>query len=163
MLALHAASDGARGLRLVFERPLAVLGCVALILIVSGGLRAGHCQEPSSQPPASADSGTPQPNQQVPQRIRASAGVTSGLVIKKVSPKYPNKARKQHIQGTVVLMATISKDGNITDLKMVSGHPMLVDAAITAVKKWKYRPYLLQGHPVEVETQVLVNFTLAGK
>jgi protein TonB len=62
----------------------------------------------------------------------------------------------------VVLAAVISKDGNIENLHVISGHPMLTNAAIEAVKQWKYRPYMLNGEPVEVETQVLVNFTLAG-
>jgi len=64
--------------------------------------------------------------------------------------------------GTVILQATISKEGSIENLQLISGHPMLAPAAIEAVKQWKYKPYLLNGEPVEVETQVQVNFTLAG-
>ena len=70
--------------------------------------------------------------------------------------------RQARIQGTVILQAQISKDGNIENLHLISGHPMLAPAAIEAVKQWKYKPYLLNGEPVEVETQVQVNFTLAG-
>jgi periplasmic protein TonB len=97
-----------------------------------------------------------------PQRVRVSSGVSSGLLIRKVSPTYPPLARQARIQGTVVLQAQISKDGSIQNLQLVSGHPMLAPAAIEAVKQWKYKPYLLNGEPVEVETQVQVNFTLAG-
>ncbi len=97
-----------------------------------------------------------------PQRVRVSAGVTSGLLIRKVPPSYPPLARQARIQGTVILQAQISKTGDIQNLQLISGHPMLAPAAIEAVKQWKYRPYLLNGEPVEVETQVQVNFTLAG-
>jgi protein TonB len=97
-----------------------------------------------------------------PQRVRVSSGVSSGLLIRKVSPTYPPLARQARIQGTVILQAQISKDGSIQNLQLVSGHPMLAPAAIEAVKQWKYKPYLLNGEPVEVETQVQVNFTLAG-
>ena len=98
----------------------------------------------------------------VPQRVRVSAGVTSGLLIRKVPPTYPPLARQARIQGTVILQAQISKTGDIENLQLISGHPMLAPAAIEAVKQWKYKPYLLNGEPVEVETQVQVNFTLAG-
>ena len=97
-----------------------------------------------------------------PQRVRVSSGVQSGLLVRKVPPAYPPLARQARIQGTVVLQAQISKDGNIENLQLISGHPMLAPAAIEAVKQWKYKPYLLNGEPVEVETQVQVNFTLAG-
>ncbi|HEY1679415.1 MAG TPA: energy transducer TonB [Candidatus Sulfotelmatobacter sp.] len=97
-----------------------------------------------------------------PQRVRVSSGVQSGLLIRKVPPSYPPLARQARIQGTVILQAQISKEGNIINLQLISGHPMLAPAAIEAVKQWKYKPYLLNGEPVEVETQVQVNFTLAG-
>ncbi len=97
-----------------------------------------------------------------PQRVRVSSGVSSGLLIRKVNPTYPPLARQARIQGTVVLQAQISKDGSIENLQLISGHPMLAPAAIEAVKQWKYKPYLLNGEPVEVDTQVQVNFTLAG-
>jgi periplasmic protein TonB len=102
------------------------------------------------------------PKVATPQRVRVSAGVTSGLLIRKVNPVYPPLARQARISGTVVLRAVISKDGAIENLQLVSGHPMLAPAAIDAVKQWKYKPYLLNGEPVEVDTEVQVNFTLAG-
>ena len=97
-----------------------------------------------------------------PQRVRVSSGVVSGLLVRKVNPVYPPLARQARIQGVVILQAQISKDGNIENLQLISGHPMLAPAAIDAVRQWKYRPYLLNGEPVEVETQVQVNFTLSG-
>jgi periplasmic protein TonB len=102
------------------------------------------------------------PKVATPQRVRVSAGVTSGLLVRKVNPVYPPLARQARISGTVVLRAVISKDGSIENLSLVSGHPMLAPAAIDAVKQWKYKPYLLNGEPVEVDTEVQVNFTLAG-
>jgi protein TonB len=97
-----------------------------------------------------------------PQRVRVSQGVTQGLLIRKVQPVYPALARQARIQGTVLLQAQISKTGDIENLQSISGHPMLVPAAIDAVKQWKYKPYILNGEPVEVDTQVTVNFTLGG-
>jgi protein TonB len=96
----------------------------------------------------------------VPQRIRISQGITSGLLLRKVEPSYPVIARAARIQGDVVLKAVIDRDGSIQDLQLVSGHPMLVPAAIQAVKQWRYKPYLLNGQPVEVETTITVIFTL---
>ena len=102
------------------------------------------------------------PKVATPQRVRVSQGVSQGLLVKRVQPNYPPLARQARIQGTVVLQAEISKTGDIQNLRLISGHPMLAPAAIEAVKQWKYKPYLLNGEPVEVETQVQVNFTLSG-
>jgi len=97
-----------------------------------------------------------------PQRVRVSSGVSQGLLVRRVNPTYPPLARQARIQGVVVLQAQISKSGDIENLQLISGHPMLAPAAIEAVKQWKYKPYLLNGEPVEVDTQVQVNFTLSG-
>jgi periplasmic protein TonB len=102
------------------------------------------------------------PKVATPQRVRVSQGVSEGLLIHQVKPTYPPLARQARIQGQVVLQAAIGKDGGIQNLRLVSGHPMLAPAAIDAVKQWKYRPYFLNGEPVEVDTQITVNFTLAG-
>jgi periplasmic protein TonB len=96
------------------------------------------------------------------QRVRVSQGVTAGLVIKKVNPVYPPLARTARVQGSVVLAAIIGKDGTIQNLHVLSGHPLLTQAALDAVKQWRYKPYILNGEPVEVDTQVTVNFTLSG-
>ena len=98
----------------------------------------------------------------MPQRVRVSEGVTQGLLIKKVEPNYPPLARQARIQGVVILQAEIGKDGTIQNLSLINGHPMLVPAAIEAVKQWKYKPYILNGEAVEVETQITLNFTLSG-
>lgn len=102
------------------------------------------------------------PKVATPQRVRVSQGVSQGLLVHRVQPNYPPLAKQARIQGQVVLHAVISKDGSIENLQLVSGHPMLAPAAIEAVKQWKYKPYLLNGEPVEVDTEVLVNFTLSG-
>lgn len=98
----------------------------------------------------------------VPKRIRVSQGVSAGLLIRKVVPKYPALARAARIQGAVVLSAIIGRDGTIQHLQLVSGQPLLAPAAINAVSQWLYRPYRLNKQPVEVETQITVHFTLAG-
>jgi periplasmic protein TonB len=97
-----------------------------------------------------------------PTRVRVSQGVTQGLLLRKINPTYPPLAKQARIAGAVVLQAEISKDGSIQNLHVISGHPMLVPSAIEAVKQWKYKPYILNGEPVEVETTITVNFTLAG-
>jgi beta-glucosidase len=97
-------------------------------------------------------------------RIRVSQGVTQGLVISKVQPVYPDDAKAAKAQGSVVLAVVINKDGNVDNLHVInSASDLLTQAAIDAVKQWKYRPYILNGNPVEVDTQVTVNFTLAGQ
>jgi periplasmic protein TonB len=85
-----------------------------------------------------------------------------GNLIYKPQPVYPPMARAARIQGAVVLRAIISKNGTIENLEALSGHPLLLPAAIEAVKQWRYRPYVLNGEPVEVETRVTVNFILSG-
>jgi protein TonB len=104
----------------------------------------------------------PPPKPTTPQRIRVGGQVESAKLINKVSPEYPQLAKMARIQGTVRLEAVISKDGTIQDLKVLSGHPLLVKAALDAVKQWRYQPTLLNGDPVEVVTEIDVNFTLAG-
>jgi periplasmic protein TonB len=88
--------------------------------------------------------------------------VMEGNLIRRVQPEYPALAKQARIQGTVVLRAVINREGTIQDLQVISGHPLLVQAAINAVRQWRYRPYYLNDQPVEVETQVMVNFSLSG-
>ena len=97
-----------------------------------------------------------------PQRVEVAAWQISGLIVKKVAPVYPPMARKARIQGTVILRVQIGKSGSVDSIQVVSGHPTLVPAAIEAVKQWEYKPYLLNGEPVDVETRVTLNFTIAG-
>jgi periplasmic protein TonB len=100
----------------------------------------------------------PPPKVAAPQKLRVSSGVADGLKIHDVQPAYPQMARIAHIQGDVILQATISKNGVIENLRAVQGHPILIQAAMDAVKQWKYKPYILNGEPVEVETTVKVQF-----
>jgi TonB family protein len=98
----------------------------------------------------------------IPQRVRVSAGVATGLILTRVAPDYPPDARDQRIEGVVILHVIIDKEGNVSKVDLVSGHPLLAPSAIDAVKQRKYRPYLLNGMPVAVDTTVQVNFTLSG-
>jgi len=116
----------------------------------------------SPLPPGSDDESASAPHLPLPKRIRVSAGVAQGLVLTKVNPEYPQDAKQARIQGVVLLKVNIAQDGTVKQVELISGHPMLAPAAIDAVQKWTYRPYLLNGDPIEVETQVRVDFTLAG-
>ncbi len=103
-------------------------------------------------------SSAPPPKVATPQKLRVSSGVAEGNLVHRVEPQYPQMAKVAHIQGDVMLAATISKSGIIENLHLISGHPILAQAAMDAVKQWKYKPYLLNGEPVEVETTVKVTF-----
>jgi TonB family protein len=92
--------------------------------------------------------------------LNVSQGVSTGLLIKKVSPSYPTNALRMRIEGDVELTATISKQGEISQVKVLSGNSQLTRAAADAVKQWKYKPYLLNGEPVEIQTQITVKFRL---
>lgn len=106
---------------------------------------------------SSAPVNVPKPS---PQMLRVSQGVMEGLVLKRVQPRYPTQALQMRIQGPVQLQATITKNGDIQNLKVVSGDSVLAHAAQEAVRQWKYKPYYLDGEPVQIETQILVNFKL---
>jgi periplasmic protein TonB len=97
-----------------------------------------------------------------PAHVFQTSSMLEGSLIRKVQPVYPPLARTARIQGPVVLFAVISKSGTIDNLRVLSGHPMLVTAAIDAVKQWQYRPYILNHEPIEVETQITVNFILGN-
>lgn len=95
-------------------------------------------------------------------KLRVSAGVQASKLISQPKPVYPPIAKQARVQGTVVLAATISKSGTIDNLRVVSGHPMLTQSALQAVRQWRYQPTYLNGEPVEVETTINVNFSLTG-
>ena len=103
----------------------------------------------------------PPPPATVVRTFRTST-MQEGNLIRRVQPAYPSLARAARIQGPVVLEAVISKAGVIENLRVLSGHPMLAPAAIDAVSQWRYLPYILNNEPVEVETQITVNFVLGG-
>jgi TonB family protein len=104
---------------------------------------------------ASASSNVPKPSLAT---VRISQGVSQGLLIKRVQPKYPQAALAVRAQGAVQIEATINKEGNVTHLKVLSGDPVLARAALDAVRQWRYKPYYLDGEPVEIQTQITVNF-----
>jgi TonB family protein len=111
----------------------------------------------SGLPDLVANENSPQP---VLQTLNVSQGVSQGLLIKRVQPTYPPTALRMHVEGAVQLMATIGKNGSITAVKVLNGEPILSKAALDAVRQWKYKPYFLNGEPVEIQTQITVNFKL---
>jgi len=122
---------------------------------MGGILGAGITAAPPPPPVKEA------PNAATPQRIRVGGNVQQANLIRKVQPVYPPLAKQARIQGTVRFTAIIGKDGTIQNLQLVTGHPLLVEAARQAVSQWQYKPTLLNGEPVEVVTQIDVNFTLS--
>jgi len=92
--------------------------------------------------------------------VRVSSGTVAGMTLSKTNPVYPAEAKAAHVQGAVILHAIISKTGTVENLHVISGNAMLVNSAIDAVQEWTYKPYLLNGQPVEVETSITVNYTL---
>ncbi|MBV8206880.1 MAG: TonB family protein [Acidobacteria bacterium] len=133
-------------------------------------LRMNNIVPPASQSPPSRgdgparDTGGPPPSAAAsgPPRLKLTQSSTVGHLIRQAPPEYPREARNAGIQGTVVLNVVISKSGDIQYVEFVSGDSLLAQAAIAAVKRWKYRPWSLNGEPVEVESTVKVNFRLAG-
>ena len=108
---------------------------------------------PPAPPPAPAST---------PSRIQVSRGVEAARLVFMVKPIYPQIALQARIEGTVVLEAVVGTDGSVESLRYVSGPPLLVQAAIDAVRQWRYQPTLLNGKPVSVETTITVIFTLSG-
>jgi TonB family protein len=96
-----------------------------------------------------------------PERVHISAKAATDLLLQQVKVKYPEDAKKTRVKGKVVLKADIDQEGNVEEVSVISGDPMLAPAALESVKQWKYKPFLLRGKPVKVETQVVVNFSLS--
>jgi len=126
---------------------------LVLVLLASAALwpQAGNQTDsnPSNAAPATLN------------RVRVSPGAAAGNLTHKVLPEYPREAKENRIQGQVQLCVIIDRQGQVKNVQTVSGHPYLVPAATDAVKQWRYKPYLLNREPVEVETTVVVNFNLA--
>jgi periplasmic protein TonB len=104
--------------------------------------------------------GMPAPPKPVQSRIKVGGNVTAARIVNRTTPIYPPLARQTRISGTVRLHAIIAKDGTVQQLEVLSGHPLLVQAALDAVRQWRYQPTLLNGEPVEVDTTVDVIFSL---
>jgi periplasmic protein TonB len=111
---------------------------------------------------AAGPAAPPPPKPTAPARIKQGGNVTAASIITQTRPVYPPLARQARIQGNVVLHAIIDKDGRVAQLEVVSGHPLLVQAALDAVKQWRYKPTQLNGDPVEVDTTITVTFTMGG-
>jgi protein TonB len=126
---------------------------------VVGGIPGGVLNEvlrSTGSAPVLATTPTPPPK-----RIRVPARIVEANLVYDVAPKYPPEAGRARIEGTVVLLALIAKDGTVEDVRVEKGLPVLAQAAIEAVRQWRYRPYLLNGEPVEVDSQITINFTLS--
>ena len=95
-------------------------------------------------------------------RMRIASRVAEANLIHDVAPQYPPEAGRARIEGTVVLMAVIGTDGSVKDVRIESGLPILAQAAIDAVKQWRYKPYMIDGEPVEVDSRITINFTLSA-
>jgi protein TonB len=104
----------------------------------------------------------PPPKPAAPTRVKQGGNVTAASILNQTRPLYPALARQARIQGNVVLHAIIDKDGKVAQLEVISGHPLLVQSALDAVKQWRYKPTLLNGDPVEVDTTITVTFTMGG-
>ena len=136
-------------------------------LFVLLGLATGTCIAEEAQIPFVLPPNAPREEKSLcelgaPTRkaLRAEDKITAGLLIYKVNPSYPKSARKARIEGTVILCADISKEGEIQNLRAASGPPELIPSSIEAVSRWRYKPYLLNGEPVAVSTEIKVNYAL---
>ncbi len=130
-------------------------GVVGAIGDVSGALPVAPPPPPAPKPQTKAAS-------EPVKAIRVSSGVQEAKILKRVIPTYPALARQARISGTVRLVAHIGRDGNIRELQVMGGHPLLVPAAVDAVRQWVYSPTRLNGEPVEVIAPIDVNFTLSN-
>ncbi len=151
------------------ELPPPTAGAVGVVGGIPGGVPGGSPggviggilgSVPSVAPPPPPPPPVKEVKQAAPQRIRVGGNVQQAKLLKQPKPIYPPLAKQARIQGTVRFNAIIGKDGAIQNLQVVSGHPLLIPSATEAVKQWVYQPTLLNGEPVEVVTQIDVNFTL---
>lgn len=139
---------------------------LALSLFVSASLVA-QAGNPGATPPQTSEHSKDQ-SELAPtasaggntKAVQVAPRVSQGLLFHKVAPVYPESARQNHVEGTVVLRAVIDKSGRVVELKPVSGPKELVAAAMGAVQQWRYKPYILEGQPAAVATQITVNFQL---
>jgi TonB family protein len=128
-----------------------------------GSKPASETVHPTDQSPAGSDTPAAGPDRDAgSERVSLPAEIAQSLLVTKIVPAYPPLARQARVQGKVVLDVDISKEGTIEFIRKPAGHPMLIPAAIDAVKHWRYKPYLLNGEPVPVHTQVTVNFSLTS-
>jgi len=138
------------------------VGNVGIVGGVQGGIAGGSAGGVLGGIIGGVGSNLPPPPKAGPTRIRVGGNVQQASLVRQVQPSYPPLAKAAHVSGTVVLHAIISKDGTIQELTYVSGPAMLMTSAMDAVRQWRYKPTMLNGEPVEVDTQITVVFTLGG-
>ena len=138
------------------------VGAVGVVGGVPGGIAGGSAGGVLGGIIGGVGSNMPPPPKPTASRIRVGGNVQAAAIIRQVTPMYPPIAKTAHISGTVILHAIIGKDGSVQDLQYVSGPPLLMKSALDAVKQWRYKPTLLNGEPVEVDTTISVVFTLGG-
>jgi periplasmic protein TonB len=138
------------------------VGAVGVVGGVPGGMPGGSAGGVLGGIIGGTGGGPPPPPKATPQRIRVGGNVQQANLIHQVMPVYPEIAKTAHIQGTVILHAIISKEGTVQELQYISGPPLLMRSAMDAVRQWRYRPTLLNGEPVQVDTTISVVFTLGG-
>ena len=128
-------------------------------MVEEGGVPGGQASGVLGSLLSSTHSAAP-PAAAIPKRITISTGISEGLLLHRVEPEYPTIAKRARVEGIVRLKAIISREGVIENLQVIDGHPLLVPSAMEAAKQWRYRPYMLNGNPVEVETFINVHFLL---
>lgn len=128
---------------------------------VPGGVAGGSMGGVIGGVIGGAGGGPPPPPKATPSRVRVGGAVQAAKLVNRVQPMYPPLARQTRISGTVKLHAIIGKDGTVQSLTVESGHPLLVQSALDAVRQWRYQPTLLNGEPVDVDTEIDVIFSLA--
>jgi len=145
------------------EEPPPDMGGVGVVGGVPGGIPGGQSGGVLGGIIGGAvGSNLPPPPKAAPARIKQGGNVQSAKLVNMVRPLYPPLAKQARISGSVLLHAIIAKDGSVIQLEVVQGHPLLVQAALDAVRQWRYQPTLLNGDPVEVDTTVTVVFSLGG-
>jgi periplasmic protein TonB len=138
------------------------VGAVGVVGGVPGGMPGGTAGGVLGGILGGTGGGPPPPPKAIPSRIRVGGNVEQAALIHQVLPQYPQIAKTAHISGTVILHAIIAKDGTVQELQYISGPPLLMRTAMDAVRQWRYKPTLLNGEPVEVDTTISVVFTLGG-
>jgi protein TonB len=138
------------------------VGAVGVTGGVPGGVPGGQAGGVLGGIIGGTGAGLPPPPKVAPSRIRVGGNVAQANLIHMVNPQYPAIAKTAHISGTILLHAIIGKDGTVQNLQYISGPPLLMQSAMDAVKQWRYKPTLLNGDPVDVDTTISVVFTLGG-
>jgi TonB family protein len=139
------------------------IALVVLTIVLGATAAFSQDEQEAPAPTQSPASDSSQSNAPAAKPVRVPGNVASAMLIHQVAPVYPAAAKEQHIEGTVVLHALIGKDGTLRALRYVSGPPALMQSAMEAVKQWQYKPTLLNGEPVDVDTTISVVYTLGGK